>query len=92
MILYKFLYRGRDPLQLTCINLNLALINYTMRSYEWDEITYPFPNFNGSSVQVQEWLSNFIPEILTGVIYHLYMLGLKLIALAEWDVLQNFFT
>ena len=24
-----------------------------------DEITYPFPNFNGAAVEVWEWISNF---------------------------------
>ena len=28
----------------------------------WGEITYPFPNFNGSTVEVWEWMSNFIPR------------------------------
>ena len=31
----------------------------------WDEITYPFLNFNGYAVAVWEWISNFIPH-LTG--------------------------
>ena len=26
----------------------------------WDEITYPFPNFNSCTVEVWEWISNFI--------------------------------
>ena len=26
----------------------------------WGEITYPFPNFNGATVEVWEWISNFI--------------------------------
>ena len=26
----------------------------------WDEFTYPFPNFNGCTVEVREWISNFI--------------------------------
>ena len=26
----------------------------------WDEITYPFPKFNGITVEVWEWISNFI--------------------------------
>ena len=26
----------------------------------WDEITYPLPNFNGATVEVWEWISNFI--------------------------------
>ena len=25
----------------------------------WGEITYPYPNFNGSTVEVSEWISNF---------------------------------
>ena len=30
----------------------------------WDEITYPFPNFNDATIEVWEWISNFIPPIL----------------------------
>ena len=26
----------------------------------WDEITYPFPNFNGTTVEAWEWISNSI--------------------------------
>ena len=33
-------------------------INYTVR----DEITNPFPNLNGYSVEVWEWIINFIPH------------------------------
>ena len=34
----------------------------------WDEITYPFPNFNGAAVDVWEWISNFIPQFTRIVI------------------------
>ena len=34
----------------------------------WDEITYPFPNFNGATVEVWEWISNFIPHFTGTVI------------------------
>ena len=34
----------------------------------WDEITCPFPNFNSSTVEVWEWISNFIPHIIMDVI------------------------
>ena len=34
----------------------------------WDEITYPFPNFNGCTVVVLEWISNFIPHFMMDVI------------------------
>ena len=43
----------------------------------WDEITYPFLNFNGATVEVYEWMSNFIPHF-TGHVVILSMLGLKL--------------
>ena len=39
--------------------VNPWLINY-IHYKMWDEITYPFPNFNGAAVEVWEYLSNFI--------------------------------
>ena len=39
-----------------------------MSSKEWDEITYLFPNFNDSTVEVWEWISNFIPHYIMDVI------------------------
>ena len=43
-----------------------------------DEIAYPFPHFNGSAVEVWEWISYFIPHfIMDAIIYP--TLGLKLI-------------
>ena len=30
----------------------------------WDEITYPFPNFNGCTVEVGDWISNVIAHII----------------------------
>ena len=32
----------------------------------WDETTYPFPNFNRATVEVCEWISDFIPHF-TGI-------------------------
>ena len=40
----------------------------SMPSKVWDDITYPFPNFNGSTVEVLEWISNFTPHIMMDVI------------------------
>ena len=34
----------------------------------WDEITYPFPNFNGATVEAREWISYFIPPFTRLVI------------------------
>ena len=31
----------------------------------WDEIDYQFPNFNGCTVEVWEWINNFIPHLLS---------------------------
>ena len=39
-----------------------------MTSEMWYEITYPFPNFNGCTIEVWEWISNFIPQFTMGVI------------------------
>ena len=39
-----------------------------MASKVWDEIAYPFLNFNGSNVEVYEWISNFIPQFMMDVI------------------------
>ena len=46
----------------------------------WDEITYPFPNSN--SVEVWEWISNFIPHIIFAYDY-LSTLGLKFIHVSK---------
>ena len=49
----------------------------------WSEITYPFPNFNGATVGVWEWISNFIPHY-NGCNY-LSMIRLKLNHVSERD-------
>ena len=60
---------GRDP----CSNLD-DLVNGYMRPLlqTWisnyihnkvgDEITYPYPNFAGCTIEVYEWIYNFIPD------------------------------
>ena len=46
-------------LSLTCFNFNPSnSIHYKV----WNEITYPFPNFNSATVEVWERISNFIPH------------------------------
>ena len=49
-----------------------------MASKILDEITYPLPNFNGATVEVWEWISDFITHFINGCNY-LCMLELKLI-------------
>ena len=41
--------------------------NYTHYNV-WDEITYPFLNFNGATVEVYQWISNFILQFIMDVI------------------------
>ena len=36
----------------------------------WDEITYPFPNFDGCIGEVWKWISKFISYLVMGVITH----------------------
>ena len=47
----------------------------------WDEITYPFPNFNGCTIEVWEWISNFIPYFTGHMITYPWW---------EWQVTLDF--
>ena len=47
-----------------------------MSNKVWDEITYPFPNFNYATVEVWEWISNFAQRFMMDSYFS--MLGLKL--------------
>ena len=49
------------------MGLNGRISNH-VPSEVWDEITYPFPNFNSATVEVWGWISNFIPHFIMGVI------------------------
>ena len=44
------------------LTLNPTLQGNHMPRKVWDEIIYLFPNFNGATVEVWEWISNFIPH------------------------------
>ena len=43
-------------------------MNNHIHSKVLDEIAYPFPNFNGVTGDVCEWISNIIPHFLMDVI------------------------
>ena len=45
-----------------------------------NEIIYPFPNFNSFTVEVWEWISNFIPRLIMDVIIQPCWLELILIS------------
>ena len=36
----------------------------------WDEITYPFLNFNGATIEVKQWISNFTLHFTSYVIIY----------------------
>ena len=62
--------------------------NY-MGSKLWDEITYPFPNFNGATIGVWEWVSYFISHIIMDVItYSSWDLSYKI----YYIFFQNWYT
>ena len=52
----------KDPLNKHGLTLIPAWRSKYIHQKLWDEITYPFPNFNGATVEDWEWISNFIPH------------------------------
>ena len=67
-----------DNLPILWVALIPAWISNYVHCKVWDEITYPFPNFNGGTVEVWEWISNFIPPFTSWACDYISMLGLKL--------------
>ena len=43
-----------------------------MSNAMWDAIIHPFPNFNGATVKIWEWISNFIPHFIIDLITDLF--------------------
>ena len=64
--LYTKMFPGA-PL-LTWINFNSSMISNYFYYKVWDEITCPFPNFNGCTVDVWDRFSNFIRHFTGHVI------------------------
>ena len=70
------------------VQYRLALIPaWISRHIHWnvrDEITYLFPNFNGCTVEVWEWMSNFIPNFTVHVITYPLGLEVSYVSSGEW--------
>ena len=69
---------GNDKSKMSLHMLTLIsswISNYILHKM-WGEITYPYPNFNGCTVEVREWISNFESHF-TRPIDYLSMLGFK---------------
>ena len=49
------------------VNIFPAWISIHTPSKVWYEITYPFLNFSGCTVEVKEWMRYFIPHIMLGL-------------------------
>ena len=60
----------RDPFNQHWVTLIPSWISDYIHFKVWGEINYPFPNFNGATVEVWEWISNFIPHFTWHVITH----------------------
>ena len=54
------------------LNLIPAWISNHMVSKVWDEIPYPPPNFNNCTIEVWEWIRNFIPHF---IMYFIFIIG-----------------
>ena len=52
----------------TRINFNPSMDTIYIHYKVWNEITYPFSNFNGVTVEVCKWISNFIAHFTKHVI------------------------
>ena len=50
--IFKSCVHHQGPPLLTWINFNPSRISDHMPSKVWDEITYPFPNFNGCTIRL----------------------------------------
>ena len=69
-ILFCFVFQWitRGPFHYHGLAIIPAYIGYHTHYKVWVEITYPFPNFSGATVEVWEWVSNFIPHFTGHVI------------------------
>ena len=56
------------PVYSYALRLIPSLISNHMLSEVWDKIAYPFPNFNRVTLEVWEWISDFIPHLIKDVI------------------------
>ena len=62
-VLFNLYYQG--PLLLTCISNH-------MPSKLQDVFAYPIPSFNGFTIEIWDWISNFIPHFIMDIITYSY--------------------
>ena len=57
----------------------------------WNEIFYPFPNFNDCTVEVWEWISNFISQLDTETLLNPHHVAITLYVPREKVMVSHFF-
>ena len=61
-----------------CVGVRFTLITAWISNYihykVWDKIMYPFPNFNDATLEVWEWIINFILPFTRHCLLMLYVL------------------
>ena len=62
------LINSRGPFYQYGLTSNPPWISNYIHYEKWNEITYPIPNFNGCTVEVWDWISNFTPHLTRHVI------------------------
>ena len=65
------IYIPIEPLLLTWIKFDPCMDTWIHPSWMWDEITNPFQNFNGATVEVWRWIIDVIPHFSVHVITYL---------------------
>ena len=65
------LRRHRAHYDVTVKRFEKLAISNQVPSKMWDKITYPFPNLNGTIIEGWEWIDDFTPHFMMGVITNL---------------------
>ena len=60
--------RHKGPLSLTWTNFIPEWISNHVSSKVWDEISNPFPHWNGATVNVWQWINNFSSYFITDLL------------------------
>ena len=78
-LLYALSYEKLIKMRLKCTNKTLvpAWISNYIHYKVWDEITYPFPNFKGATIEVWEWISNFFTHFMMAMITNPFEIKVK---------------
>ena len=74
------------PFYLYWLTLIPAWISNYMPSKMWNEITYPFPNFNHCIIEVWEWISYFIPYFIMDVITSCWDWSWSILVKGVWQM------